>query len=99
MPKHIRYECSGGHDYLGCQFCDGGLFACTVCGGFEGSLPTDCPGFKMTEEQEHRVYRGLLDYRDGREWGCPDGTGKSMGDVDVQVKEIKRRRDESIRDN
>jgi hypothetical protein len=42
--KHTEFICKGGHDYISCQFCDGGLFACTVCDGAEGSLPTDCPG-------------------------------------------------------
>lgn len=85
--QHIRYECKGGHDHGGCQFCEGGLFACTVCRGFEGSLPTDCPGVVMTEELQNVVYAGNADYRDGCGWIAPDGTGKSMGDTDVKVKQ------------
>lgn len=84
--KHTKYICKGGHDYPGCIFCDGGLFLCTVCKGFEGTLPTDCPGVKMTEGQSDAVYAGMLDYREGRGWVKPDGTGRSMGDVDVQVE-------------
>lgn len=64
--KHTRYicHCSGERP---CQFCDGGLFACTVCGGFEGTLTTDCCGRKLTEDEERRIYHsGTLDFRAGR---------------------------------
>ena len=76
--KHTKYECKCNRAY--CQFCEGGLFSCTVCRGFEGSLPTDCPGTQMTEEQEKNIYAGQLDYREGKGWCTPDGTGTSMGD-------------------
>lgn len=46
---------------------DDGLCHCKVCGGAEGSLPTDCPGTKMTQDQEDRVFGCTLDYRKG-EW-------------------------------
>ena len=36
-----------------------------MCDGFEGQLPTQCPGEKMTEAQKERVYGCLVDYRDG----------------------------------
>lgn len=42
-----------------------GLKHCKICGGAEGSLPTDCPGVKMTPEQDDAVYQGLLDYTGG----------------------------------
>jgi hypothetical protein len=67
------------------MFCDGGLFACTVCGGTEGSLPTDCPLVHMTQQQQDDVYKGTTDYRDGRGWVAPDGTGKSIGDMSLRV--------------
>ena len=85
--KHVRYECKCDEQY--CQFCDGGLFHCTVCHGFEGSLPTDCPGARMNEVQVDDVYAGRIDYRDGRVWVVPDGTGNSMGDVDKIVEQRK----------
>lgn len=87
MIEHVRYECKCNKPY--CQFCDGGLLACTVCDGFEGSIPTDCPGVPMTQQQADDVYAGKVDYRDGRGWIEPDGTGKSMGDTDVRVKKFK----------
>jgi hypothetical protein len=81
--KHTRYECKCNHPY--CQFCEGSLFDCTVCGGFEGSLPTDCPGMRMTDEERDQVYAGHIDYREDRGWVVPDGTGTSMGDTDALI--------------
>ena len=49
-PKH-RIET---YDSLGC---------CSVCEAWEGELPTECPGVKMTEEQRFAVLEGELDYR------------------------------------
>lgn len=65
MSKHRLYECPARCD--GCMFCNGGLALCTVCGGGEGSLPTDCPGEKMTDLVEASVYAGRTDYVNG-EW-------------------------------
>jgi hypothetical protein len=50
-----------------CPICDGGLSLCTVCGGAEGSMPTDCPGHRMQAEVSDAVYAGEVDYdrRDG----------------------------------
>ena len=52
-----------------CPYCDGGLFLCTICGGFEGSLTTECPGKQMTEYQEQSVCNGFVDFKNGR-WVC-----------------------------
>lgn len=60
---HVDFECTCLR--TGCQFCDGGLFACTVCGAFEGATPDECPGAAMTSEQFDAVYAGKLNYRDG----------------------------------
>ena len=50
------------------MFCDGGLFHCTICNGFEGSLTTDCCGRKITPEEEDKIYKkGTLDFVNG-EW-------------------------------
>lgn len=78
MAQHTWHECDCNQ--VTCMFCEGGLGACTVCHGLEGALPTDCPGERMGEEREARVYAGEVDYRDGRGWCEPDGTGTSMGD-------------------
>jgi len=35
---HVDYVCNGDcHDDSICMFCAGGLFACVVCGSFEGA--------------------------------------------------------------
>lgn len=51
------------HDY---HNRDDGLLHCKVCNGGEGSLPTDCPGRRMTASEEDQVYGGTLDYRAGQ---------------------------------
>lgn len=59
---HVAINCNCHQ--TGCNFCEGGLWACDVCGGLEGSMPTQCPGKQMTGDQRDAVYRGQLDYRD-----------------------------------
>jgi len=46
----------------------GELEYCHICMGFEGSMPTDCPGETMTNEQSDNVYAGNLDYRKNEGW-------------------------------
>lgn len=65
---HKWYVCDGKHDDRGCQFCDGGLGSCTVCGGFEGSLTTICPGVALTAEQLEAVYANKIDFGRGFAW-------------------------------
>jgi len=65
MLEHVDYVCAE-KDCEGCQFCQGGLWSCTVCDGFEGSMPSTCPGEAMTWEQGEAVYAGRLDYRYGQ---------------------------------
>lgn len=48
----------------GCNICQ--LFICDVCGGGEGSLPSECPKIRMTIEQQDAVYAGTLDFVDGK---------------------------------
>lgn len=49
-----------------CNICDGGLAACTVCGGAEGTLTKHCPGAQITALQSERIYAGTLDYVGGK---------------------------------
>ena len=75
---HTEYVCDGNHIPGRCMFCDGGLFACSVCDSFEGATTTQCPGVKMTGEQADMVYNGELDYRHGQwieaeSFYCPGG--------------------------
>lgn len=68
---HVAYECPKGCN--GCAYCDGGLLLCTRCGGLEGSLPSACPGQKMTDTQERDVYAGALDFRADQWVNAPSG--------------------------
>lgn len=90
MPEHVRRTCDCGEGT--CWYCGGDLFWCAVCGGAEGSAPTNCPGERMDEATENRVHAGEIDYRDGRGWCEPDGTGNSMGDQRIVAARIRAAR-------
>lgn len=60
---HVAFVCKC--EQAACMFCDGGLFACALCGSFEGATTTQCPGEQMTADQIDAVYAGTLDYRNG----------------------------------
>jgi hypothetical protein len=49
-----------------CPICDGGLSCCIDCGGLEGGLPSECPGVQMSYDRGQAVYRGQVDFVDGR---------------------------------
>lgn len=55
---HVLHEC-GSED---CFVCRGGLALCTVCGGAESSMPTACPGRRMTSGELEDVQACRLDY-------------------------------------
>jgi hypothetical protein len=66
---HIAYECSRDREECErgtCQFCCGGLFACTICESFEGATTTHCPKVRIPSDTYADVYAGRVDYRDGR---------------------------------
>lgn len=65
---HGRWCCDGGQAD-NCTACI--LALCTVCGGAEASLPTDCPGRAMTGTELDEVEGQLLDYRHDRGWVTP----------------------------
>lgn len=54
---------------------DGGLSVCKVCGCYEGSLPTHCPGAQVPASKQDKIYAGEMDFVDGQ-W-----RGKKRGDV------------------
>lgn len=60
--KLVHTDCSIPH----CAICDGGLFVCTVCGGAEGTLTTDCCGGKIGPNLADMIYAGQIDYKDGK---------------------------------
>lgn len=67
FPGHHWAHCTRTH-CTGCHLCHGGIAICTTCNGMEGSLTTDCPGSRVTREQDEAVYAGELDYRRGEGW-------------------------------
>jgi hypothetical protein len=75
FPGHNWARCTD-RECVGCVFCNGGLASCTVCGGGEGTLPTDCPGERMTATQQDAVYAGSLDYTRKEGW---TGHGQKTG--------------------
>lgn len=82
---HKLHVCDDEHyDGRMCQFCDGGLSACTVCGGFEGSLTTMCPGMPLTVDQLDAVYAKLIDFNNFQ-WWVP-----ALGETEFRVYAIWR---------
>lgn len=76
---HIWYECPKPCYTLYCQWCEGGLGMCTVCGGAEGTLPTQCPGVEMTQEQMDAIYlTRTLDFKDGKWIELKENNEQSM---------------------
>lgn len=76
MPEHIYLEDKdiGPDDTWGqLNIVDGGLALCKVCGGLEGALTTECPGEKIPYEKDQEVYRGKIDFVNGK-W--IEGTSK-----------------------
>lgn len=41
------------------------LALCRVCGGAEASLPSSCPGRRLTDEESDAIQRGVSDVIDG----------------------------------
>lgn len=103
----VPCDCSKEGGGWECMTCAGGLALCVVCGGAEGSMPTDCPGCAMEPEVAEAVYAGEVDY-DAREgwvqrpsnYGraprlVPSGAAGLVREevpASVSVAEIRRRR-------
>jgi len=54
------------HRFIHHALTHGDLKVCTVCGGAESSLPTECPGYHMTELRKDLIAMGYADFRDDR---------------------------------
>ena len=48
-----------------CEHCN--LAVCSVCGAWEGGLPTHCPGARVTHDQMDAIAKGEIDFVEG-EW-------------------------------
>ena len=66
-PYTAINEFETGHRY---EDREDGLSHCLVCGGAEGSLPTLCPGRKMTAAQHDGVYARELDFNLSEVWNA-----------------------------
>lgn len=72
-----------------CKTCSVGQDACRVCLATEDELPTECPGYPMTEYQLQDVAMGVADFKGGR-WvysskdagALPVGTRQSTSGYD-----------------
>lgn len=63
---HVRVSSEGPlmkkpHDF---QDREDGLDHCKVCGGAEGDLTSDCPGYLVSEETQREIYMGRVDFID-----------------------------------
>lgn len=89
---HIKYVCAKdahNNDMDGgwsCMFCQGGLFACTVCDGLEGALTTQCPGRKLSADEIDDVYALKMDFNHNMWWvpqpePCQASKGSDLGAI------------------
>jgi hypothetical protein len=60
--KFIKHQ---NCEIINCYICDGGLADCEICNCAEASLPTDCPGRKVSGELQDKIMDGDLDFIDG----------------------------------
>jgi len=67
MTEHELFHCPNHFHRSDRKVSYSWVKLCAICGGVEGSLPTECPGVSMTGDQKASVQAGQLDYRDG-EW-------------------------------
>ena len=71
MPRHKQVTTCrkyGGptFDRCSCEHCN--LAVCSVCGGAEASLTTDCPGESVNHDRQQEIYETTLDYIEARGW-------------------------------
>lgn len=82
MSEHTPYRCGGDPDHCHEAWCSthhGELQSCSVCGGGEVTLPKECPGVPMTDDQMRRVADGWINFVGGK-WvalGKSDAQGRA----------------------
>lgn len=74
--KHIRLTHENCID-VHCNICD--LYICAVCNCAEGSLPTDCPGDKISGDLQDLIYNQVIDFKDGEWIALSGGRYKPIG--------------------
>lgn len=93
---HVYYVCPKPCYRVGsCPFCDGGLAACTICGGLEGALLDTCPGVKLTEEQHDWNYRanmrrGRKAAEERRKAQCVGLPGKDWAELPTHQRKVNK---------
>ncbi len=98
--EHTRDTCDPPCDEMkGCMACN--LFCCGVCGGAEGSLPSECPGTKMSNETSELVFKSTLDFKDGhwmrrpyQPWETPTSLNEEVV-VETEAYWLNERRKEN----
>ena len=79
MPLHKQVTtCRKSGDpvsaFCSCAHC--ALSVCSVCGTYEGSLTTDCPGEQVAFDKQQEIYETTLDYTDERGWHLGEATAR-----------------------
>jgi len=69
FKRDLWKNCQNGH----CVFCSGALYLCVRCNGAEGTLPKECPGERISSEDQDAIMAGDLDFVRGRWWGKKHG--------------------------
>jgi len=64
---------------MSCSICN--LWVCSMCGGAEGSLTTDCPCYQVPYVMRQLVYAGAIDFVVDK-WVTKD----SMIEIDIRGK-------------
>jgi hypothetical protein len=91
--KLVEETISGGHvnetHEPGCDDAFGTCFTCEmahckVCGGAEGSLPTECPGQPIHQDHQELIYHSTLDFRDGQ-WMRRPYASHETSDVGAEI--------------
>ena len=55
---HVWFKCPQPCQRQFCNYCEGGLSRCTICGAVEGELLSHCPGFQLSQEAKDACYSG-----------------------------------------
>lgn len=64
MAGHIEEKCTDDDCNGSCPVCC--LFVCAVCGCYEGSLATECPGERVSFERQEEIYARQIDFIGGQ---------------------------------
>lgn len=62
--KHVEEKCTDPDCDGGCFICC--LFVCAVCGCYEGSLASECPGEHVDAERQELIYNKKIDFIGGQ---------------------------------